>query len=67
MSVRIVRVIFCDELRRGKGTEDDMVRRIPSLYTLDGDLICEFDYGPTEGSQKATVNNLIISSLGNQP
>jgi len=27
--------------RRGMGTEDDPVRLIPQLWTLDGKLICE--------------------------
>lgn len=48
MTVRVVKVIFCDEGRAGTGTMEDVVRRLPTLYTLDGQLICQYDCGAKE-------------------
>lgn len=44
MAVKIVNVIYCDEKRRGVGhTDDDPVRAIIQLWTMDGKLILEHD------------------------
>jgi hypothetical protein len=43
MSTRVVQLIACDEVRRGNGTEDDPVRLIRRLLTLDGRVIVEWD------------------------
>lgn len=66
MTVRIVKVIFCDEARLGKGTEDDYVRRIPALYTLNGKLICSYDVGGAQERKpywKQHVNGDALSGL----
>ena len=39
---KIVQVIVATD-KRGTGTDGDPVRRIPQLFTLKGDLICEYD------------------------
>lgn len=58
MTTRIVQVIYSDEATIGKGTKDDLVRRTPSLRTLDGEVICSFDCGPTA---QAGVNEQFVS------
>jgi hypothetical protein len=64
VSAQIVQVIWTNGETRGKGTEDNMVRRICQLWTLEGVLICEYDHGPTEGSQTMTVNYGPLAALG---
>ena len=39
---RIIEVIETFE-RRGKGTEEDLIRKVYQLWTLDGELIFEKD------------------------
>lgn len=63
MTVRIVKVIFCDEAQRGRGTEDNVVRRLACLYTLDGKLICEFDPGPTGKDPKTIVSDGALQEM----
>ena len=43
MSVKIVKVIFCDNERAGTGAEDDPIRVLQQIYTLDGRMIFQYD------------------------
>jgi hypothetical protein len=43
MSARVVKLIFCDSERAGKGSEDDPIRVLQQLFTLDGRLIFQYD------------------------
>jgi hypothetical protein len=63
MTTRIVTLIFTDEDLRGNGTEESMFRRIPKLFTLDGRLVCEFDYGEAPGAGTGTVNATVLAGL----
>lgn len=41
---RIVKLIFTDQLSRGDGkSEETLVRRIPQLFNMKGELVAEFD------------------------
>lgn len=40
---KVIEVIFTRD-RRGIGTEQDPVRLVEQLWTLDGKLICEWDH-----------------------
>lgn len=40
---QLVKVIYSDQAVTGKGTEDDPVRTLPQLFTLDGRLIYQYD------------------------
>ena len=51
MSARLIQVIETDNERRGKGTEDDPVRRIVQYWSTDGILLAEVDPVPT-GAEK---------------
>lgn len=42
-TARVEKVIITTLLRRGKGTEDDPMRVIKQIWTLDGELIAEVD------------------------
>lgn len=42
-TVKVVKVIFCDKKRRGKGVELDPIRVIPEIFDLKGKLIMESD------------------------
>lgn len=41
--VKIVELIYCNQLKRGKGIEDDPVRLIEQWYEKDGTLVFEKD------------------------
>lgn len=43
MTARLIQVIETDLLLRGKGTEDDPMRRITQYYSTDGELLAEHD------------------------
>lgn len=43
VSARVVPVILSDDLRRGDGTEENPVRVVIQAFTLDGELVAEFD------------------------
>lgn len=43
MTARLIQVIQTDLLVRGKGTEDDPMRRITQYYSIDGELLAEND------------------------
>ncbi len=54
---KLVFLIYSDELRHGDGTENDPVRRVAQLHTLDGKLMMEHDpYDP----QQRTFNDSVI-------
>ena len=42
-TVKLMKVIFCDTKRKGKGTEGDPIRVVPQIFTLKGKLIAEND------------------------
>lgn len=66
MTCRIVKVIFSDDATRGKGTEGDLVRRVPALYTLGGDLICSYDCGPDGKTPISVVYDYALRKLERQ-
>ena len=43
---QVVQVIRTDLMRRGKGIEGSVIRCIEQYYTLDGELLFEFDPCP---------------------
>lgn len=65
MTTKVVHVIFSDEDLKGDGTAENIYRRIPKLFTLDGELICSYDMGPgfVEGSSASFVDRTVLSSL----
>lgn len=44
--VQIKKIIITQLLRRGEGVEDDPVRNVTQFWTMEGDIICEFDSIP---------------------
>jgi len=62
MTTKTVTLIFTDEDLRGNGTKENIYRRIPKLFTLDGRLVCEYDYGAT-GEGVGTVVSSVLSGL----
>lgn len=42
-TVKVINVIFCDKLRRGKGVESDPVRCVTEIFDFGGNLIAEND------------------------
>jgi hypothetical protein len=52
---RLVNLIYSEE-RRGAGTDNDPIRLVPQLFTLDGRLVCECDVWHTFNGN--------VSSLG---
>lgn len=49
MTAKHVTLIYCDEARLGTGTEDDPIRMVQQLWTVDGELIATWDYIQPEG------------------
>ena len=43
MSVEVIQVIHTHLARRGRGTDDDPVRIVDQYWTMDGQLLVEFD------------------------
>ncbi len=42
--VKVIQVIYCTKRRRGDGkSENDPVRIIPEIFTLEGEKIMEYD------------------------
>ena len=60
IKVKKLEIIYNDEDTRGLGTDDDAVRRLIKLYTLDGQLIMVND--PCR-NPKWEINEDVFSDL----
>ena len=55
--VEVVQVVRTRLTSRGKGTQEDPVRRIEQYWTLDGTLLAEVDPATPEGMRLEQVRN----------
>jgi len=60
--VRIVEVIAATNATIGKGIEDDPVRGVLQLYSIEGELILEID--PAIGVRDASLRRYYPENLG---
>jgi hypothetical protein len=64
VTVRVVKVIYSDEMTLGSGKDlKHLVRRLPALYTIDGDLICRYDCGDDGATPHLIVNDYALRKL----
>lgn len=60
IKVKKIEIIYSDESTLGKGTKEDVVRRLIKLYTLDGELIMVND--PIR-SPKWEINEAVLEDV----
>ncbi len=65
IKVKNIQVIYNDEDTRGIGTQEDVVRRLIKLYTLDGQLIMVND--PTRNPQWEIQEPVLEDLLHEKP
>ena len=53
LDAKIIQVILTTD-KRGMGTPEDKVRHVQTLWTLDGEKICEID--PTDENQSRELH-----------
>lgn len=41
--VKVISVIYCTKKRKGNGCVNDPIRIIPEIYSLEGELIMDYD------------------------
>lgn len=57
VTTRIIKLIYTEE-RLGRGTDEDPIRLAPTLYTLDGEPICQLDLQHPTKRQNTVSDNL---------
>ena len=65
MGAAAIQVIVTDLERRGKGVPDDPIRRVRQYWSMEGDLLAEWDECQHEAIRKSVARCLTLMDSAN--